>query len=70
MALLLVHQAKALRDLHEGSHDLQVLQEFPAVTDLALRVTKVMASVSGSCDVHFGGPGVPSLAVSGRHEGY
>ncbi len=27
-------------------------------------------AVSGSCDVHFGGPGVPSLAVSGRHEGY
>ncbi len=25
---------------------------------------------SGPCDVHSGGPGTPSLAVSGRHEGY
>ncbi len=53
MALLQVHQAKALRDLHEGGHDPQVLQELRAATDLALWATKV----SGSCDVHFGGPG-------------
>ncbi len=26
-------------------------------------------TVSGSCDVHTCGPGAPSLAVSGRHEG-
>ncbi|XP_067249408.1 uncharacterized protein [Chanodichthys erythropterus] len=43
MALLQVHQAKALRDLHEGGHDPQVLQELRAATDLALRATKVTA---------------------------
>ncbi len=26
-------------------------------------------TVSGSCDVHASGPGVPSLAVSGQREG-
>lgn len=31
MALLQVHQAKALRDLHEGGHDLTVLHELRAV---------------------------------------
>ncbi len=41
MALLQVHQAKALRDLHEGDHDPQVLQELHAATDLTLRATKV-----------------------------
>jgi len=41
MALLQVHQAKALKDLHEGGHDPQVLQELRIATDLALRATKV-----------------------------
>ncbi len=63
MALLQVHQAKALRDLHEGGHDPGVLSELRTATDLALRATKV------TCDVHHGGPGTPPLAVSGRHEG-
>ncbi len=36
MALLQVHQAKALRDLHEGGHDLAVLHELRAAMDLAL----------------------------------
>ncbi len=39
MALLQVHQAKALRDLHEGGHDLVLLHELHAATDLALRAT-------------------------------
>ncbi len=43
MALLQVHQAKALRDLHEGGHDLAVLHELRAATDLTLRATKVTA---------------------------
>ncbi len=43
MALLQVHQAKALRDLHEGGHDPQVHHELRAVTDLALQATKVTA---------------------------
>ncbi len=42
MALLQVHQAKALKDLHEGGHDLAVLHELHAATNLALRATKVI----------------------------
>ncbi len=47
MVLLQVHQAKALKDLHEGGHDLAVLHELRAVTDFALRVTKVTAQSLG-----------------------
>ncbi len=47
MALLQVHQAKALRDLHEGGHDLAVLHELRAATDLALRATKVTVQSLG-----------------------
>ncbi len=47
MALLQVHQAKALRDLHEGGHDLAVLHELRVATDLALRATKVTAQSLG-----------------------
>ncbi len=47
MALLQVHQAKALRDLHEGGHDPQVHHELHAVTDLALQATKVTARAVG-----------------------
>ncbi len=46
MALLQVHQAKALRDLHEGGHDPGVLSELRTATDLALR-TKVTARSLG-----------------------
>ncbi len=37
IVLLQVHQAKALRDLHEGGHDPQVFQEICTVTDLPQR---------------------------------
>ncbi len=47
MALLQVHQAKALRDLHKGGHDLAFLHELRAATDLALRATKVTAQSLG-----------------------
>ncbi len=47
MALLQVHQAKALRDLHEGGHDLAVLHELHAAMDLALRAMKVTAQSLG-----------------------
>ncbi len=47
MVLLQVHQAKALRDLHEGGHDPGVLSELRTVTDLALRATKVTARSLG-----------------------
>ncbi len=47
MALLQVHQAKALKDLHESGHDLAFLHELRAATDLALRATKVTAQSLG-----------------------
>ncbi len=47
MALLQVHQAKALRDLHEGGHDPGVLSELRTATDLPLRATKVTARSLG-----------------------
>ncbi len=43
MALLQVHQAKALRDQHVGGQDPGVLSELRTATDLALRATKVTA---------------------------
>ncbi len=47
MALLQVHQDKALRDLHEGGHDPEVLKELRTATDLALRAMKVTARSLG-----------------------
>ncbi len=41
MVLLQVHQAKSLKDLHEGGHDLAVLHELHAAMNLAFRATKV-----------------------------
>ncbi|KAL0147254.1 hypothetical protein M9458_057440 [Cirrhinus mrigala] len=38
-----VHQAKALKDLHEGGHNPEVLREFCTASDLVLRATKVTA---------------------------
>ncbi len=45
MALLQVHQAKALRDLHEGGHDPQVHHELRVAMDLALRATTLSTLV-------------------------
>ncbi len=59
MALLQVHQAKALRDLHEGGHDPQVHHELRAATDLALRATKVTAQAVGRA--------MSTLVVQERH---
>ncbi len=47
MALLQVHQAKALKQLHEGDADPGVLQELRTATDLALGATKVTARALG-----------------------
>ncbi len=47
MALLKVHQAKALKQLHEGGADPGVLQELRTVMDLALRASKVTARALG-----------------------
>ncbi len=59
MALLQVHQAKALKQLHEGDADPGVLQELRTATDLALRATKVMARVLGQT--------MSTLVVQERH---
>ncbi len=57
---------KALRDMHGGGHEPEVLKELRTAPDLAPRATKVMGpTVSGTCDVHTCGPGAPPLAVSG-----
>ncbi len=47
MALLQVHQAKALKQLHEGDAEPSVLQELRTATDLVLRATKVTARALG-----------------------
>ncbi len=69
MAILQVHQAKALKQVHEGSTDPGLMQELRTATDFALRATKVTARVPREGDVHHGGPGAPSLAQPGRDEG-
>ncbi|KAL0152709.1 hypothetical protein M9458_052432 [Cirrhinus mrigala] len=47
MAILQVHQAQALKQLHEGRPDKGVLQELRTATDFALRATKVTARSLG-----------------------
>ncbi len=47
MGLLQIHQAKALRGLHEDGHGPQVLQDLRAATDLMLRAVKVTARSVG-----------------------
>ncbi|KAI2646504.1 hypothetical protein H4Q32_024931 [Labeo rohita] len=46
-AVLHVHQAKALKELHEGSSDPGFMQELWAATDLTLQATKVTARSLG-----------------------
>ncbi len=43
MAILQVHQAKVLKQVHEGSTDPGLMQELRTATDFALRATKVTA---------------------------
>ncbi|XP_051982301.1 eukaryotic translation initiation factor 3 subunit B-like [Xyrauchen texanus] len=47
IAILQFHQAKALKELHEGGPDPGVMQELCLMTDLALRLTKVTAWAFG-----------------------
>ncbi len=63
------HQAKALKQMHEGSADPGLMQELSTATDFALRATKVMARSLGKAIVHHGGPRAPSLTQPGRDEG-
>ncbi|KAK9961679.1 hypothetical protein ABG768_007088, partial [Culter alburnus] len=59
MAILQVHQAKALKELHEGSAEPGLLQELRMATDLALRATKVTARALGQT--------MSTLVVQERH---
>ncbi len=47
MAILQVHQAKALKQVHEGITDPGLMQELRTATDFALRATKVTARSLG-----------------------
>ncbi len=47
MAMLQVHQANALKQVHEGSADPGLMQELRTATDFALRATKVTARSLG-----------------------
>ncbi len=47
MAILQFHQAKALKQFHEGSIDPGLMQELRTATDFALRATKVTARSLG-----------------------
>ncbi len=47
MAILKVHQAKALKDMHEGDTNPGLMQKLRSATDFALRATKVTAQSPG-----------------------
>ncbi len=69
MAILQVHQAKALKEMHEGSSDPGLMQELRTVTDPRSTSDESHGAVPWEGDVHYGGPGAPSLARPGRDEG-
>ncbi len=69
MAILQVHQAKALKQVHEGSTDPGLMQELRTVTDFASSSDESHGAVPREGDVHHGGPGAPTLAQPGRDEG-
>ncbi len=59
MAILQVHQAKALKQVHEGSIDPGLMQELRTATDFALRATKVTARSLGKA--------MSTMVVQERH---
>ncbi len=59
MAILQIHQAKALTQVHEGSTDLGLVQELRTATDFALRATKVTAQSLGKA--------MSTMVVQERH---
>ncbi len=59
MAILQVHQAKALKQVHEGNTDSRLMQELRTATDFALRVTKVTARSLGKA--------MSTMVVQERH---
>ncbi len=59
MAILQVHQAKALKQVHEGSTDPGLMQELRTATDFALQATKVTARSLGKA--------MSTMVVQERH---
>ncbi len=59
MAIMQVHQAKALKQVHEGSTDPGLMQELRTATDFTLRVTKVTARSLGKA--------MSTMVVQERH---
>ncbi len=59
MAILQVHQVKALKKVHEGSTEPGLMQELRAVTDFALRAMKVTARSLGKA--------MSTMVVQERH---
>ncbi len=59
MAILQVHQAKALKQVHEGSTDPGLMQELRTASDFALWATKVMARSLGKA--------MSTMVVQERH---
>ncbi len=66
MAILQVHQAKTLKQVHEDSIDPGLMQELRTATDFALRATKVTARSLGKA---MSTMVVQALAQPGRDEG-
>ncbi len=69
MAILQVHQDKALKQVHEGSTDPGLMQELRTATDFALRATKVTARSLGKAMSTMVVQERQSLAQPGRDEG-
>ncbi len=59
MGILQVHQAKALKQVHEGSTDPGLMQELCTATDFALRATKITARSLGKA--------MSTMVVQERH---
>ncbi len=59
MAILQVHQAKVIKQVHEGSTDPGLMQELRTATDFTLRVTKVTARSLGKA--------MSTMVVQERH---
>ncbi len=62
MAILKVHQAKALKLMHEGRTESRLMQELRSATDFAPPGDESHGAVPREGDVHVSGPRVPSMA--------
>ncbi len=65
MAILQVHQAKALKQVHEGSTDPELMQELRTATDFTLQATKV-TELSPVQRISFLGVELDSVSMTAR----